>query len=178
MCSIRHSLNEIQNVGRIRDYESRLAKANDFQDVWEVVKDSVRDILGQYRVSMMLFLDDLPVQLGAYHPVGTNNIVLNRRLLDIVQETVINRVDVNAFVYSLLLHEYLHALGYLRESEVRSLVFKVSKECFGSEHVVTQLASAGPWTILRGVPLHAMQGPKRALEVVKDFDSPSQNYIV
>jgi hypothetical protein len=165
-------------MGRIRDYEDRLAKADNFQDVWEIVKDSVKDILGQYRIGMMLFLDDLPIRLGAYHPVGTNNIVLNRLLIDVVQQTTQNRIETNAFVYSLLLHEYLHALGYLRESEVRSLVYKVSKECFGVDHVVSHLASAGPWTLLRGVPLHAVQGPKRALEVVKDFDPPSQDYIV
>ena len=34
---------------------------------------------------MMLFLDDLPLRLGAYHPLGTNNIVLNRSLIHIVE---------------------------------------------------------------------------------------------
>jgi len=160
------------------NYTDRLKKANDFREVWEIVKDSAKSILRQYRVGMMLFLDDLPLRLGAYHPVGTNNIVLNRILLEIVQGASKNRVDVNAFIYILLLHEYIHALGHLRESEVRSLVFKVSKECFGLNHIVTRLASAGPWSILRDIPLYTPQGPKRTLEVVKDFDSSTQEYIV
>ena len=170
-------MSDDQSFDRIHDYPNRLETADNFCDVWELVKDSVKDALGQYRVGMMLFLDDLPLRLGAYHPVGTNNIVLNRTLLDVVHEAVRNCVDVNAFVYTLLLHEYLHALGYLSESEVQSLALTVSKECFGPEHVVTQLASAGPWSILRDVPLRTSYGPKRALEVVRDFDNPSQGYI-
>ncbi|UCH02794.1 MAG: hypothetical protein JSV20_03130 [Candidatus Bathyarchaeota archaeon] len=160
------------------NYTDRLKTAIDFREVWEIVKDSVKSVLRQYRVGMMLFLDDLPLRLGAYHPVGTNNIVLNRILLEIVQGASKNRVDVNAFIYILLLHEYIHALGHLRESEVRSLVFTVSKECFGLNHIVTRLASAGPWSILRDIPLYTPQGPKRTLEVVKDFDSSTREYIV
>jgi regulator of protease activity HflC (stomatin/prohibitin superfamily) len=40
---------------------------------------------------MMLFLDNLPIQLGAYHPLGTNNIVLNRALVQIVEIAVENK---------------------------------------------------------------------------------------
>jgi hypothetical protein len=171
-------LSDSPNFQRIHDYAQHLETADDFCDVWELVKDSAKDVLGHYRVGMMLFLDDLPLQLGAYHSVGTNNIVLNRMLLDVVQEAVEESINVKAFVYTLLLHEYLHALGYLNETEVRSLVFTVSKACFGPEHITTRLASAGPWSILRDVPLRVSPGPKRALEVVKDFDGPVDRYIV
>jgi hypothetical protein len=141
------------------------------------VKDSVKDVLHQYRVGMMLFLDDLHLQVGAYHQVGTNNIVMNRVLLEVVESTIHDPLRVNAFIYHILLHEYLHAVGYISEREVKSLVRQVSKACFGTQHVVTQLANAGPWSILQNIPLRPFQVPKRMIEIVKDFDSSNQNYI-
>lgn len=56
-------------------YRSRIEKAEGYSDIWEIAKGSVEDTLGEHRSAMMLFLDDLPLQLGAYHPLGTNNIV-------------------------------------------------------------------------------------------------------
>src|SRR3972149_2758480 len=113
------------------EYRSRIDKAQGFSEVWEIVKDSVKDSLGEHRVGMMLFLDDLPLQVGAYHPLGTNNIVLNRTLVQIAEAATRSKRLVNAFVYSLLIHEYLHALGYVPEGEVRPLVYEVYKDCFG-----------------------------------------------
>jgi hypothetical protein len=169
-------MSDINKFNIIQEFKTRLDQASDFKDVWEIVKDSVKNASGLYRVGMMLFLDDLPLHLGAYHPVGTNNIILNRTLLEIVQK--VKDKDANAFTYTLLLHEYIHALGYIRESVVRSLVFEISKESFGPDHVVTRLASSGPWSILKKLPLYEIQGPKRDLEVVKNFDITSQDYIV
>jgi len=129
-------------------------------------------------VGMMLFLDDMPLQLGAYHPLGTNNIVLNRTLVQIAEAATKSKRLVNAFVYSLLVHEYLHALGYVPEAEVRPLVYKISKECFGDDHIVTKLAEKSPWALLRGVPLNRIEAPKRVMEIVKDFEKSNREYIV
>ena len=111
-------------------YPSRIEEANGYGELWRIVKDTVFDFLGERRVSMLLFLDGLPLKLGAYHPLGTNNIILNRTLIEIVEASMRSRKLVNAFVYNLLVHEYLHALGHIEEAEVRSLVHKISKECF------------------------------------------------
>ena len=159
-------------------YRSRLEGAEGFGEVWEIVKDSVRDTLGEHRVGMMLFLDSLPIQLGAYHPLGTNNIVLNGRLVEIVEAATKSKRLVNAFVYSLLVHEYLHALGHIPEMEVRSLVYRVSKECFGEDHVATRLAEKSPWALLRGLPLGELEAPRRVMEIVRDFETSNQKYIV
>jgi len=159
-------------------YRSRIDKAKGFSEVWEIVKDTVKDTLGEHRVGMMLFLDDMPLQLGAYHPLGTNNIVLNRTLVQIAEAATKSKRLVNAFVYSLLVHEYLHALGYVPEAEVRPLVYKISKECFGDDHIVTKLAEKSPWALLRGVPLNRIEAPKRVMEIVKDFEKSNREYIV
>lgn len=160
-----------------RHYADKLEAALDFRGVWELVKASVKDVLHRYRAGILLFLDDLPLRLGAYHQVGTNNIVLNRALLDLVEDATRDHTTVNAFVYSLLLHEYLHALGYLQEADVRPLVQEVSEACFGPDHVVTRLAHAGPWSLLQHLPLDAVQGPRRVIAIVRDFEDTTTSYI-
>jgi len=163
---------------RIDQYRSRIDNAQGYSEVWEIVKDTVKDALGEHRVGMMLFLDNLPLQLGAYHPLGTNNIVLNRTLVQLVEAATQSKRLVNAFVYSLLVHEYLHALGHVPEVEVRPLVYQVSKECFGEDHIVTRLAEKSPWALLMGIPLARIEAPKRVMEIVRDFEKTNQEYIV
>lgn len=158
--------------------QKKLDNAQGYSQVWDIVKDNVKTALNKQRRGMMLFLDDMPLRLGAYHPLGTNNIVLNRALVQIVEAATKSKKLLNAFVYTILLHEYLHALGYVREAEVRPLVYRVSKECFGEEHITTRLAKLGPWSLLRELPLDALQAPKRVMEIVKDFEKTNQRYIV
>jgi len=162
----------------VEQYSLRLNEAKGYSEIWELVKDTVKTALGEHRVGIMLFLDDLPIQLGAYHPVGTNNIVLNRTLVQVVEAATKSQRLVNAFVYILLLHEYLHALGYDREAEARQLVFRVSKRSFGDDHVVSRLARTSPWALLKDVPLSLIEAPKQVMEIVKDFEKSNQKYIV
>jgi hypothetical protein len=127
---------------------------------------------------MMLFLDDLPPQLGAYYPVGTNNIVLNRRLVDAAEVALKDPQMVNALVYNLLLHEYLHALGELGEAEVRRQVVEVAEKCFGDEHAVTVLARQSPWVLFKDLPLDAIAiAPKRAMQIVPNFEKSTDSYV-
>jgi hypothetical protein len=161
-------------VERNRD---RLDRATSYGEVWEVVKDTVDLALHRRRKGMMLFLDDLPIQLGAYHPLGTNNIVLNRTLVQIAEAAVKPKRVANALVYNLLVHEYLHALGEVSEAKVRELVIEICRKCFGEEYVATRLAVKSPWALLRGIPLEAVNVPKQVMEIVKDFEK-ADNYIV
>jgi hypothetical protein len=158
-------------------FRKDLNSAKSYADVWRIVKDTAEFSLGKRRDSMMLFLDDLPLQLGAYHPVGTNNIVLNRALVEVVESAEEPKRVVNALVYNLLLHEYLHALGEYSEAEVRRVVVAVAQECFGENHIVTMAARKSPWILLRNIPVAAVNAPKRVMEIVKDFEKTSQ-YIV
>jgi hypothetical protein len=162
----------------IEFYRSKLKEAVGYGEIWETVKETVKDCLAKHRVGMMLFLDDLPLKLGAYHPVGSNNIVLNKRLVEIVQETIKSKNDVNAFVYSLLAHEYLHALGYLSEDKVRHLVHRISRQCFGENHIAAKLAEKSPWALLQGIRIDGLSSSKGLMEIVKDFEKPSQDYVI
>ncbi len=154
-----------------------LETADSYAKVWRVSKDTVEFSLHVRRDNMMLFLDDLPLQLGAYHPVGTNNIVLNRALVEIVETTIKDHRVVNALIYNLLVHEYLHALGEYSETEVRRLVAVIAEKCFGKNHTVAEIARKSPWVLLSNIPLAPINVPKRVMEIVKDFEATSK-YVV
>lgn len=166
--------NEPSSVKRFRE---RLETAASYAEVWETVKDTVEFALHKRRGGMLLFLDDLPIQLGAYHPLGTNNIVLNRVIVQIVEAAGEPRRVVNALVYNLLLHEYLHGLGEVSEVKVRQMVVDVAQECFGKEHIATQVAIKSPWVLLKGIPLESVNIPRRVMEIVKDFEK-TDRYVV
>jgi len=166
--------NEPASVKRFRE---RLETAASYAEVWETIKDTVEFALHKRRGGMLLFLDDLPIQLGAYHPLGTNNIVLNRVIVQIVEAAGEPRKVVNALVYNLLLHEYLHGLGEVSEVKVRQMVVDVAQECFGKEHIATQVAIKSPWILLKGIPLESVNIPRRVMEIVKDFEK-TDRYVV
>jgi hypothetical protein len=167
-----------EELPMVERYRLMIDEAEGFSGVWELVKETVKVTLGEHRLGMLLFLDDLPLHLGAYHQVGTNNIVLNRSLLTIVETVTKSKKLVNAFVYSILTHEYLHALGHISEAEVHSLVYGISKRCFGEDHIVTTLAEKTPWVLLKGIPLRGMNLPKQDMELIKDLEKPNQRYII
>lgn len=177
----KHSASEAKllsdNKSSTDKFHTDLETAENYAQVWQTVKDTVDFSLHKRRSSLMLFLDDLPLQLGAYHPLGTNNIVLNRALVEIVEASITTKRVVNALVYNLLLHEYLHALGELSETEVRSTVVKVAQACFGEKHIATVIARKSPWVLLQNIPLQAINAPKRVMQIVKDFEKTGK-YIV
>ena len=164
-------------ISGLDKYKSGLDNAKNYAEVWQIVKDTVEFAYGKRGGSMMLFLDDLPLQLGAYYPVGTNNIVLNRTLVDVVEAQIKSKPTVNALVYNLLLHEYLHALGTLSEFEVRRMVVEVAKKSFGQEHKATELAQKSPWILLKDMPLGESLPTKHSMEIVRDFEKTGR-YIV
>lgn len=165
------------NKSSIEKFRKNLETAENYAEIWQVVKDTVEFLSGKRRDSIMLFLDDLPLQLGAYHPLGTNNIVLNRTLVEIVKASKTSKQTVNALVYNLLLHEYWHALGELSETEVRRKVVEVAQMCFGDKHDVTVIARKTPWVLLQNIPLRAINAPKRVMQIVRDFEKTGR-YIV
>jgi len=161
----------------VKKLSDRLEKAESYGEIWEIVKDSVEFSLNVRRRGMMLFLDNLPIQIGAYHPIGTNNIVLNRQLVTIVEAALKSKRVVNALIYNLLLHEYLHALGQFSEVKVRELVYEIAKECFTENHIVTEIARKTPWALLKEIPLEGIKASERVIEIVKDFEEAGR-YIV
>jgi hypothetical protein len=163
--------------GKQVEYAGKLDRCEDFRDVFVLVKASVKDALGMERTGLMLYLRDLPMKVGAYHQLGTNGIIMNRVLLEQVVQSTSSRLEVNAFIYFILLHEYLHTLGLIDETRVRHLTYQVTEETFGSAHVATKIAAEGPWSLITLTPFHTPRPYERGVEIVRDFEDPSSKYI-
>jgi hypothetical protein len=155
----------------------KLDMCEDFGDVFELVKKSAERSLGQRRAGLMLYLARLPKHIGAYHSIGTNGIVMNRNTLDVITHGARSLREINSYVYSILLHEYLHALGYVSERDVRKLVYDVSNDAFGPDHPATQIASKGPSAIFPDIVLNELPTETPDVEVIPDLERSSHRYI-
>lgn len=151
-----------------------LESAKSYGDIFALVKKAVNTSLGQHRVGLMLYLGNLPMKVGAFHPMGTNDIVLNRRLLEAAAKT---EPKWKAYVFSILLHEYIHSLGYADERQVRGLTYRVSLDNFGRDHPVVEAAISGPWVDLSREAFESM-GEEMDLERVPDFERIDSGYII
>lgn len=158
------------------DFRKKLDKSKNYGDLFDLVKRAVKKVLGLSRSGLMLYLEDLPLQVGAFHTVGSNGIVLNRRLLEIMSKSTRSITDLNSFIFTTLLHEYLHSFGYLDEGHVRKLVYKISLEAFGSGHPAVQMALDPPFPRMPLPEIFARS--LEPAELVKDFEGSRQTYIV
>jgi len=159
------------------DFREKLERSESYADIFDLVKRAVKQVLGTYRSGLMLYLGDLPLHVGAFHQVGSNGLVLNRRILEIFSRSARSVNELNSLVFSLLLHEYLHSLGYLDERDVRRLVHKVSLEVFGADHPAVQMALDPPFPKILPPDMQPTNLDP-ALELIKDFERSNQPYIV
>ena len=174
---LKRPLFPASSSGKQVDYANKLDRCEDFRGVFSLVKESVKDALKLERTGLMLYLRDLPLKVGAYHQLGTNSIIMNRVLLEQVVQATASRLEVNAFIYFILLHEYLHTLGLIDEVRVRHLTYQVTEETFGSAHVATKIAVEGPWALIQLNPFYTPRPYEREVEIVRDFEDPSSKYI-
>jgi len=165
-----------KNSNERNNFASFLSQSVDFGDIFTIVKKVVRKFLGVSRTGLLLYLGDLPIKIGAYHMVGSNGIVLNRRMLTLISESAKSKVEMNAAIFTLLLHEYLHSLGYLAEEEVNRLVLDLTRRAFGEDHPATELAVIGP---LKHFPILKLppEGEPETLTLIKDFEREDKRYI-
>jgi hypothetical protein len=155
----------------------RLDLCEDFRDVFELVKKSAERSLKKRRAGLTLYLAKLPSQIGAFHTIGTNGIILNRNTLDRITRGARSLREIRSYVYSILLHEYLHSLGYTQESDVRRLVCDISLETFGRDHSATKIASKGPSAVLPDVTFDELPSEKPDIEMIPHLECSSDSYI-
>jgi hypothetical protein len=146
--------------------------AQSYGDIFTLVKRAVKRSLGLHRVGLMLFLGNLPIRVGAFHPLGTNDIVINRRLLG-----SISSLKQKSNVFAILVHEYLHTFGYTDERRVRRLTYRICQESFGKSHPAVEAALTGPWAELSDEDFEEIE-PELNLEMVKDFERIEGGYII
>lgn len=162
------------------DFPAILENAKNLSDIFEIVKAAVVESLGKSRGGLMLGLADLGNHpqgwLGAFYPVGSNVIVMNRVPLKRIKET--NPELYKPYAFHVLLHEYIHSLGDLDEGVVRDKVYNISKAVFGEKHLTTLLAKDTSSYFPNLVYPNVLWQPEEfQIELVKGFDRGNVCYI-
>ena len=171
---------EIENNRKNFKFNTKLENARTLADIFEVVKAAVWESRKASRAGLMLGLSNLGNHpqgfLGAFYPVGTNVIVMNKIPLERIKET---RPELyKPYIFHVLLHEYMHTLGYLSESGVRQMVIEITKNVFGEEHHATRIAVDTTHFFKNLVyPDAAWQPDDMRMELVQGFDRGSASYI-
>jgi len=154
----------------------QLNQANNFNDIFRIVKKVVQIKLGEHRSGLSLILIELPNYIGAFHQIGSNSIVMNKTILNAMALLTKSKVEFNSYIFNILLHEYLHSLGHIREEEVNFLIKEMTEFAFGPDHITTKMANKPLFELYPGL---TYLGFKKSgeLEIVKDFDMDDVTYI-
>ena len=151
-------------------------------DLFENIRKIVYKSIGRRRAGLVLGLSEIGIYsgfyIGAYHITLSNYIVLNKTPLYLIKDK--SEKTIRAYIFHLLLHEYIHTLGYFDETFCRQLTYEISKENFGDSHLITYLASGGMKKIFPEIVYAPTDfGVKRdiQIEIVRGFDRSSSNYF-
>jgi len=146
-------------------------------NTFEQVKDVVRRQEGRERAGLMLGLQELGASLagfvGAYYPVDSNIIVVNKTPLRRIMETEPQLFE--PYSFHILLHEYIHSLGLLDEELTRRKAYDISRRHFGEDHLATEFARSLEQFMPNLVyPVYGW-APETAspIELVRGFDKSS-----
>ena len=162
------------------DFPKLLDGTRNLADIFELVKRAVERDVGYARGGLMLGLADLGNHpqgfIGAFYPIATNVIVMNKVPLARVRET--SPELWRSYAFHVLLHEYLHSVGYVDEMRCRQKVYDLSRQLFGDGHPVTQIAADVSRFFPDLVyPDLAWQPEELNLELVEGFDRGNTGYI-
>ena len=162
------------------DFLARYDESDRVDEIFELVKHSVRETLNRERAGLMLGLSDLGIAdqgfIGGFHQMGSNAIILNSSVLKRISRA--KPEFLKPYSFSVLLHEYLHTLGILDEARTRLLTFKICSEMFGDEHDVTKI-SKNFNVLAKDIVIQG--GPEKPgnmdVSFVENFDPEETRYI-
>lgn len=116
----------------MKDFAEALEESDNIKEVFELVKDAVSLALNESRAGLDLGF----VEMGntnqcvfAFYPAGSNIIVMNKTPIRRIMETKPELLK--PYVFTTLLHEYLHSLGYLNEMDARKITCMITRQLFG-----------------------------------------------
>jgi hypothetical protein len=158
------------------EYGNKILQLEDFNQAFELVKSAVEDRFNMHRAGLSLILQGLPTRLGAYHILGSNLIIVNKRILGIIKAYKSNE-EYNSYLFMVLTHEYLHSLGIIDEIQVRKMTYSLLVSLVGEEHLATKMARYQPWDLFPELSLLNDNSFEQKFEVIKNFDKTTQSYI-
>ena len=158
----------------MQNFKKRYGEVSDYQEIFELIKEGVESAIGRRRSGLMLGLADLGIRpngfIGAFYPVSSNVIVMNRTILRIIESTKPKMLK--PYVFHVLMHEYLHSLGIIDEKQTELLTYRINLRLFGEDHPVTRMSFEFNKILPQGVLSHVNWGtetPSR-IEIVDDFE--------
>ena len=162
------------------DYDSKIKKARNFPDIFEIVKEIVYEHLGAEQAGLMVGVTDLGSYqngfIGAFYSLNSNSIIINKRPLARILQT--NPSIYNYYLFHVVLHEYIHSIGSYDEAQTRQLVLEMSGHYFGNSHILTQFASdIGKFMPNLTYPEGFIEPSDINIEFVKGIDRKNINYI-
>jgi hypothetical protein len=151
-----------------------------FAGIFETVKRLAKDYIGTEQAGILLGVSDLGVYgnnfIGAYYSPFANTIVLNKLPLEIMKKRAPELFD--AYLLMLMLHEYIHSLGYPDEKSVRDMVRKILSAEYGAKHPAAVIAG----DLERFLPAisHGLVKEPESIEIryVTGIDRKNTNYIM
>lgn len=147
-----------------------------YDRIFTIVKRDVKSHLGRERSGLGLALSDLPPTLGAFWQVGGNYIVMNESLIRAMVRISRNTREFNSYVYMILMHEYVHSLGYTDENDARRITADIIRAEFGPDHDASRMSAGDLWTLYPMLKL-VKGGNGETMRIVETFDSSSTSYI-
>lgn len=161
----------------VLDNRRALSSAEGFDSIFAMVKAATERSLRVHRAGLTLVLGDIPNNVGAYHEMGSNAIVMNRNVLRIVEKLSKSRSRRNSYVFMILLHEYLHSLGYTSDRQVRQLGKQITDEYLGNRHLAGEMAVRPLDQFFPDLVKLSIFRDKGEYQTVRRFDSSSTSYI-
>jgi hypothetical protein len=157
-------------------YRHKILHLSDFNEAFELVKSTVEARYKMHRAGLSLVLQVMPTNLGAYHVLGSNLIIANKRILDIIKKYKSNE-EYNSYLFMVLVHEYLHSFGIIDELQVRKMTYTLIASLVGEDHMATSMARYQPWSLFPELNLFHNNSFEQKFEVIRNFDKTTQSYI-
>lgn len=161
---------------RQQHYGNKILQLEDFNQAFELVKSTVESKFKMHRAGLSLILQGLPTQLGAYHVLGSNLLIVNKRILEIIKMHK-SREEYNSYLFMVLTHEYLHSLGIIDELQVRTMTYDHLASLVGEHHIATKMARHQPWDLFPELSLFNDSSFEQKFDIIKNFDKTTQSYI-
>ncbi|NHI91333.1 MAG: hypothetical protein EAX96_02445 [Candidatus Lokiarchaeota archaeon] len=155
-------------------------------DLFEKVKRDVDKAIGRHRAGLSLGFVEMGVSnlgfIGGMFFSGGTIILMNSTVLKVLINTETLSDDIIIYyVYHILLHEYIHSLGFLNEKKCREVTNFVTKEVYEDQnHPARLLAERGIgyyFPKLIYAPGNYRLSSNIKIERIKNFDKSSQTYF-
>jgi hypothetical protein len=145
--------------------------------VFELVKSNVLKKFDLHRAGLRLTLQIMPSNLGAYHILGSNILVLNKFVLGIIKQSSKTSEEYNSYLYMVRVHEYLHTFGLIDENAVRQMTYDLCRSLFGESHISTVMAKDYPSSLIPRLKNMINHTFSNRFEVIANSDKASLSYI-